>query len=337
MAATAFVAFTNISPVRLIKEARGFVMQEQQLDSGGIKYFSKNRINTRSRDENGKLIFRDVSGTFLLTKLITPTAHLFLTKDSSEFVTDGLGRLLYRIRKDASTLHLTSGEMKEVVTGLLNDVGGRLVIRRSTVRNKRQEATVSYQTEFLDHLYTEAAKDDAHVHSFAFELFDKTKERLLLNASLNREGKFSFYDGELELFIRGLVEKATHIVKKREDILQNRARSEETGRINPIRITFDEPVFEKPAAIRAFLTTISKIRHGEFTIFHRNPYLHVSFFDFFDGSEYELFVDSAESILVVPQFGSTTPSLFRFCQKIFENFQEGIVSDDLTTVRMAVK
>ena len=335
--ATAFVGFAPEPPISFLKQARGFGLQQQLLENHTLKIFSKNRIDTRARDETGQKIYREVTGTFLTTKLLTPKSYLFITKDSGEFVNDGLARLLYRVRKNVSRLHLNSGEMKEIVSGLVLETSGRLVVRRSILRNKRQETTVSYETEYLDDLYSKAASDDAHVHSFAFKLYDKQNKRLLLNAGVNREGRFSFYEGDLRLFILHLIERASQLVKKKDDLLQHRARSARTGEINPIRITFDEPVFDKPAGIKALLATLGKIRHGEFTIFHRNPYLHVSFFDFFDASEFEVFVDSAESLVVVPQYESTSPSLFRFCQKIFENFQEGTVADDTATVRIAVQ
>ena len=335
--ATAFVAFADQSPTESIKSARGFTVQHQVLENSALRYFSKNRIDTRTRDEEGQKVYREVAGTFVLAKLLSPQAYLFVTKDTGEFVEDGISRLLYRIRKTVSRLNLKSSEMKQIVSTLVAETSGHIVVRRSILKNKRLETTISYETEFLDDLYSKAESDEAHVHSFAFKLFEKGKTKLLLNAGVNRQGRFSYHGGDLRLFVRGLIEPAAQLVKKNQDLLQHRGRSERTGEIHPIRITFGEPVFEEPASIKAFLAALSKIRHGEFTIFHRNPYLHVSFFDFFDASEFEVFVDSAESLVIIPQYESNPPSLFRLCQKIFENFQEGAIADDTATVRIATK
>ena len=83
---------------------------------------------------------------------------------------------------------------------------------------------------------------------------------------------------------------------------------------------------------------LGRIRHGEFTLFHRNPYLHLSFFDFFDASEFDVIIEAANSLLIVPQFESSASSLFRLCQKIFERFDEGVVTDapDVVTSQTAV-
>jgi hypothetical protein len=43
--ATAFVAFVQDSPVKLLRDVRGFTLQTQQSEGGGVKYFSKNSIN----------------------------------------------------------------------------------------------------------------------------------------------------------------------------------------------------------------------------------------------------------------------------------------------------
>lgn len=137
------------------------------------------------------------------------------------------------------------------------------------------------------------------------------------------------------MFWHGVVERAARLVKTKKDLLSNRARSAQTGEIRPIRISFGEPVFLRKNAVTSFLSVLNKVRHGELTIFHRNPYLHVTFTDLFDASEFDVFVDSAESVVIVPQYETTVSSLFRFCQKIFENFQEGSLSDDHTTVRIS--
>lgn len=335
--ATAFVAFSHEDPSAQIQHARGFAFQEQTLDGGTLKFFSRNRIDTKTRDEDGKRIYREVAGTFLLSKLRTPKAYLFLTKEPAEFIHDGLQRLFYRSRKVLTRLHLCSGEMKDIVSRLVANTSGRLVVRRSIVRNKRQETTVSYETESLEELYCKAAADNAHVHSFDFRLNEKKTGKSLLNAGLNREGRFTFHDGDMELFFTAVIEHACEFFKKKDDLLQNRARSEATGYINPIRITFDEPVFDTKDGIRAFLRTLGHIRHGDFTIFHRNPYLHVAFFDFFDGSEFDLFVESSNVIVVVSQYEASSSSLFRLCQKVFEHFQEGVIAEDNSILRITGK
>ena len=309
----------------------------QALENGVLKFFSKNRIRSTRRDDEGKRIHREINGTFLLTKLMASEAYMFLTKDDAEYVANGLLRLLYRARNDVCRLRLTSDEMRAVVVGLLEDSPGRLVVRRSVSKNKRLETTISYETESLDELYKKAKEDDAHVQSFAFTLLNKSTGKIVLNAGLNREGRISYYDGSFTLFWQAFVERAARIVKTKKDLLNNRARSEQTGEIKPIRIDFGEPVFSRQSAVKSFLSALGKIRHGEFTIFHRNPYLHVSFLDFFDASEFDVFVDSSNSLVIVPQYQTSLPSLFRFCQKIFENFQEGAISDDAQTVRAGGK
>jgi hypothetical protein len=76
------------------------------------------------------------------------------------------------------------------------------------LKNKRLETTISYETESLDELYKKAQEDDAHVHSFAFTLLDKAKQKLVLNAGLNREGRIIFYGGNFDLVRRATVERA---------------------------------------------------------------------------------------------------------------------------------
>ena len=95
-------------------QQKGFHLTTQALENGGLKFFSKNRIHSTRRDDEGKRIQREISGTFLLMKLMASEGYMFLTRDDAEFVSHGLLRLLYRARTDVCRLRLTSEEMRAV-------------------------------------------------------------------------------------------------------------------------------------------------------------------------------------------------------------------------------
>jgi hypothetical protein len=325
--AYAFVAFASDDDNKLDElRAPGFSLDRVSTQSGVVQYRTRNAIATRRRGPKPQATFREVRGKFFLSKLITPRAFVFVTPERDEYVRDGLSRFLYRARERFTRARLTSREMLNIVLEMARATSSKVVTNRSLIRSKRNEATISYKAESIKEVYEYARESNANVSGFDFSLISREGE-LLLRAGLNRDGKLSFHSGSTQFFIKEFIEIVAQTVKSRTDLLSNRARSEETGSVRPLRLTFEKPLLTDAANIRSFLEVLGRIRHGEFTLFHRNPYLHLNFFDFFDASAFDVVVESTESLVVVPQLDSSLPSLFRLCQKIFEQFEEGVVTD----------
>lgn len=324
--AYAFVVYSDRPGGFDLSAARGFDVTSTRSSAGVEHVVTHNRIVSTKRDAKGMRRHRDIRGRFAAMKLLTSDASVVLTPERGEYVRDGLVRLLYRLRSQITRARLTSREMSSIVESLARVTNTTVTIRRSLLRSKRQEATISYKAERLDTLYDVASENNAHVHGFDFALMKRNGETIL-NAGLKRDGTISYLSGSLDVFLKHFVESIAQSVKLRTDMLAGRARSEETGVVKPIRIRFAEKLFDQDENVRAFLRTLEGIKHGEVTLYHRNPYLHASFFDFFDSSEVDVFLDTSDSLVLVPQFDSTRSSLFRLCQKIFEGFEEGVLAE----------
>jgi hypothetical protein len=328
--AYAFVAYANTPIDVATLQVRGFKLECRSRQSGVEQYFSTSQIPTRQRGAKPRPAFREVKGRFFVAKLLTPNAYVFVTPERDEYVHDGLVRFLYRSRSHFTRARLTSTEMREIVFSLARSTNSRVETNRYVLRSKRDQATISYQTESLQTLYDFARTHDATVQGFDFTLVG-TDRQMLLRAGFNRDGKLSYHRGSKEFFVRAFVEAVAQTVKTRADALNNRARSVETGEVKPLRLKFDRTLFDEPRNVRAFLTALNHVRHTDYTLLHRNPYLHLSFVDFFDASGFDVLVDSADSLVIVPQFRASRSSLFRLCQKIFDRFEEGKIleADDV--------
>jgi len=224
--------------------------------------------------------------------------------------------------------------MQEIVYSLARSTKTQVETNRYVLRSKRDQATISYQTESLKSLYEFARTHDAAVQGFDFSLFNRDRE-VLVRAGFNRDGKLSYHGGSKEFFLKEFVETVAQTVKSRTDVLNGRARSEQTGEVKPLRLAFERALFDQPENVRAFLSALSRVRHADYTLLHRNPYLHLSFVDFFDASGFDVLVDSADSIVIVPQFRASLSSLFRLCQKIFDKFEEGTIAEADDVVKAA--
>lgn len=332
--AYAFVAYAG-TPLDLSNlHVRGFTTKCLRNESGVGRYRTINRISTRQRGTRPRPAFREIKGQFFAAKLLTPHAYAFITPERDDYVRDGLVRFLYRARSWLTRARLTSGEMQETVYELARLTNTKVETSRYLLRSRQNEATIGYQTESLKSLYDFARENHLTVQGFDFSLVGSDGE-VLVRAGLNRDGKLSYHGGSKEFFVKQFIEAVAQKVKSRADVLNGRARSEESGDVKPLRLKFDRALFDRTENVHALLTALSRIRHSDYTLLHRNPYLHLSFFDFFDASEFDILVDAADSLVIVPQFESSLSSLFRLCQKIFDKFEEGTVAEAGDVVRTA--
>lgn len=323
--ATAFVVFFSKIPEHTLRSARGFELNAQVAPSGHCSFISKSRIYTHRRDDSKEKIYRNVQGSFLVAPLGLDGAYVLITRESSSYVKDALKRLIYRSRVSSCLMRLTSDEIRNSLELLLMKRPGQLVVHRAIARTTREESIISHEKTSLEEVYDEASQQKRRIHSLSFTLFDSSTTAPILKAGISRDGHIVYRDGSLSLFFEALVSAAADIVRDRTRKLEGRERSRETGEVRPIRLTFNDSVFSESTDVLSFLDVVRNIPHGEFTLYHRNPYLHLGFFDFFDASEFDVFIDSPNSVMLVPQFRASVPSLFRFCQKVFEHFEEGTI------------
>lgn len=322
--ATCFVVYFSRSPEETLRSARGFSLVTKTAPRRHNAFGSENRIDTRRSNDAGQRVFRDVKGDFILAPLGTDGAHILITREPSDYVRDALRRLIYRSRLSSCLMRLTSEEIRAVLESLLGHRQGKLTIRRAVARTVREESIISHEKTTLSEVYDEAERQKRRIHSLSFAFVSHTGE-VLLKAGISRDGHIVYRDGSLPLFVDTIVAGAAKIVRERTKKLEGRERSQKTGEVKPLRLIFNDPVFTEKADVLSFLDVVRKIPHGEFTLYHRNPYLHLGYFDFFDASEFDVFIDGPNSIMLVPQFKASVPSLFRFCQKIFEHFEEGAI------------
>jgi hypothetical protein len=112
--------------------------------------------------------------------------------------------------------------MQEIVYSLARSTKTQVETNRYVLRSKRDQATISYQTESLKSLYEFARAHDAMVQGFDFSLLDQDR-RVLVRAGFNRDGKLSYHGGSKEFFLKEFVETVAQTVKSRTDVLNGRA------------------------------------------------------------------------------------------------------------------
>ncbi|GAA0716735.1 hypothetical protein GCM10010199_18630 [Dactylosporangium roseum] len=80
------------------------------------------------------------------------------------------------------------------------------------------------------------------------------------------------------------------------------------------------PRFSDASATGDLLTELSRIQNSGIAVLHRNPYLHVVFTDYLDGSNFDLFVTEANVIEIHPGFRASVGAIARLADRLAERF-----------------
>ncbi len=149
----------------------------------------------------------------------------------------------------------------------------------------------------------------------------------LASGKIRRDSTFSCARG-FKYFFRTVVSTVKDAVVRSRDFLGKRDQQSHPKRFaRALKIEYDQPVFSDKRQNGRLVQTLKGLRNSALSVFHPNPYLHASLIDYADGSSYEIWVTTQNSILIVPKRKATTGSIERVCDFICDKFQEGEIKD----------
>jgi len=194
---TAFVAFANQSPTESIRKRPCFSVQYQLLENAATVIFPKIR-STRVREMRKATRFTVRSRHFWSSQSFCHPGVLVHNKGRSEFVEDG-SVACFTHSETVSRLNLRSSKMKHLVSSWSPR---HPTASRAPVHSEKQTPgdNVSYETDFLEPCISTSRK--ATRPTCIASRLEKGKRKPLPDAGINRQGRFSYYGGDLRLFVR---------------------------------------------------------------------------------------------------------------------------------------
>jgi hypothetical protein len=97
---------------------------------------------------------------------------------------------------------------------------------------------------------------------------------------------------------------------------------ENNGEIRPVFIEYSNNIFENVEQNKRLIKSLSEFPKSSYSVYHGNPYLHMSMVDYCDGSSYDIWVVSSNRLIIIPQLRATFNSLSRLCEHILKRFME---------------
>ncbi|MGI0015975.1 MAG: hypothetical protein ACREBU_21350, partial [Nitrososphaera sp.] len=287
-------------------------------------------------------------GNVIAVRSMTKQIYYVMTDERTAFGKDVLQRFLNSYYPDISRAYISSTELETLLEHLENTTLSKIIADRTTayaripyekrefmisessknlLEEKKQwkrETIRKYTSRPFREAFDSAKANDEWIDNVHFIM--KDNEKVMLECFISRRGVIrisrSFYP-----FYQTLAPMINEIIERKFKLYSNRARSHEKPKPEPLVIQFDHDIFTDSTLNRRFVESIRRMTFISISVYHANPYLHLSLVDYLDGSAFELWVFSADKITIVPQLRASEASISRLMNHIFETFREGIIRE----------
>ncbi|MGI9097425.1 MAG: hypothetical protein ACR2H2_02840 [Solirubrobacteraceae bacterium] len=149
----------------------------------------------------------------------------------------------------------------------------------------------------------------------------------LLSLHLRRQAGATFYGGSFRLFEDVVLAALVGSAARRRALLSGRERHAHVRTERAIAVQMPSGIFSEGESVSELLEALAEQRGVGIAVLHRNPYLHVAVTDYLDGSNFDAFVTSDDSVVIYPGYRASAGALTRLTEHIAERFAAREVAD----------
>ena len=286
---------------------------------------------TREMKRNKKYT---ITADFQLIKLPDTNIYVALISGKQKHIRLVIMRYFEHYYSHISRLFLNSKQLEDLLDIIKNKLDCSIitdqVVSYSRLRKKNltypvasyrmREASMRWTEEDYKISFQKESESDLDIDKITF--FARKEEKLLFHAGLAREGLFRCNKNALS-FYKVVIQYLMNVGNKKIKIFSNKSIIDNKGKIQPISIMYKNNIFADKDQFKKLARCIAELPNSSNSVYHGNPYLHMSLVDYMDGSSYEIWVVSQEKIIIIPQLRSTFKSISRLCEHVMKKFQEG--------------
>ena len=115
--------------------------------------------------------------------------------------------------------------------------------------------------------------------------------------------------------------------REEANIFAYRSKKASAKNPEPIVLEFPTEVFALGERNREIVDAIAELDNASISVFHSNPYIHISMLDYLDGSSYDFWVLSSSRMIIYPALRASTASMSRLLSHLFEEISDGKVEE----------
>ncbi|MCQ4334758.1 hypothetical protein KM295_14990 [Natronomonas sp. F2-12] len=204
--------------------------------------------------------------------------------------------------------------------------GTEIIAKKTVAYSRNDEGQISWETRPFEEIFEMAEEEGKYIDKIRFVVNSDDEERV--DAFISRRGKLQFHSGNASRFFDDLLPVFADIGQQKADLFGGQERSEETGDVNEIEISFDKNHFKNPPDNRKLIKALDELSNSNITVYHNNPYAHVSVFDNVDGSSCDVFITGPKEVSIVPSYRGSFNSLMRVAEQISRELEEGEILEN---------
>lgn len=265
---------------------------------------------------------RRVEGSFAFFQHEQSHVWTALTGEGSDFFTKGVNWVIRNTPPQIYEFYATSRDLEGVLDRFDESLDSNpfIEVTQAVAYSHKDQAEISYQKRPYGIVFGQAREGRSYIDSLTFKA--TTEEEILLRASMNRDGSTALNKGDVNLFFNKLLEQFISYGDRKADVFTGKERNRETGDVQEIEIQFENPVFQSTEDNKLLVDALTDLTKTSVTVYHANPYAHVSVLDLNDGSSSDVFVTDSKTVSILPSYRGSTNSLMRISDKLYRELDE---------------
>ena len=305
-------------PASILKSctAQNYTIESSEQDEFTALHLTR-LIRDIDTDEEKRL-----EGTFYLVS-IGADVWGAVTIEPDDFIEGAMLRMFELCSPDISRMRYSSSEMRRLLEKFAETHEFSAQVHKAITYPFGGSASIDFDNKPMQQLFDWCETERRYLDKARLEFF--SQGRSFSDVFVSRQGLFRFYSGDIDFFFRKFVDAFAGGAEETKELLQKRDRKLGELTANPLAIDFEEDVFVSAEDNGRFIGSLSQLEKSGISVYHQNPYIHLSFLDFRDGSSCDVFAVSPRSICVVPSFRASVESLMRLTNRIIESLGEGSV------------
>lgn len=237
---------------------------------------------------------------------------------------------------EIAPIYLTQRELIETIRGYRDSAKGFEVrVREYSAKERRGGGQVhrtvrEWTDESLRGIIEQVFERNQAIKSIKLAFYRRLRDSVAptpsLDAKLTRDGRIEV-TGKFQLARENVISRLADVAAEKFELYADRGMRERQYRAAPLRLTFRRKVLAESGEVRRLLGVMKELPHAMYSVQHANPYLHLRIFDGFDGSGFDLWAVTADSLVLMPRLKSSETAIERVISHIFENYREGEVHE----------
>lgn len=255
--------------------------------------------------------------------------YTVLTIENSLFFSRGVLHYFNKAYPRTSLTFITHKKLKNLLIDFRdrNNFEDLTIVRTTTYSRigKKIMPSVNWPEFSLEKAFEWVADENGWFQNLKFKVRKHQGPKVEISVSRNGVIKSNGY---MKLIYEHFILPMSKKVYEDFKFFSKRARLDNPNRdIRPLSIDFGYEQFTELEENQKFIGAMRTMKASSLSVVHSNPYVHLSIFDYFDGSSFDVWVLSAEKIIIVPQLKGSFQSIKRLINHIFDSYAEGDIRD----------